>query len=316
MNSAKISDVGQVPLDIREVELDLLAPIRNDKRFTRIVNFIDDICQFGTVAGGFAAYMARINFSPTGGGSEVQISYARRNLINALFSNENRNFWNGDIDFFFENEEKLLKAKQYATEKYGYQFWKEDANSSAWNSFVYLGKIGNTQNMMKMQFIHQYFGDSRNIIENFDLINSMVGYRSQLSKDGTFKHTTWIHRNWKEYEDRRMLHVHSWHSPFILHRIYKYNRYKGYNDFSPHTIKGMSVVACTLAQKTAKEGRVFGCFVMEHIDKFNIEDFLKMSLLTIDMSNYGYIDKTFHDIMMEKIFQINKDSLDTFHKAS
>lgn len=292
--------IEKIPLDIREVELDLLEPLRSDERFDTIVEFIDWISTWGYIAGGFPAWLARLKFVPefkfchSGDcAKDIDVVRFRKILLNQfLHDHHHSNVVHSDIDVFFESCNDLSAALTMLRKKFN--FPKQIKNSRMGAAFeVTVPLSSSLKNAeIRVQLIKNHMGPSKKMIEDFDLLNAMVGYRRIWPED---KYRTWIHRSWKDLEENRTIHAFKWDSPMVIKRINKYIVNKGYKSLTQETSEAL-VAASGLLINDLKSGKLdsnvfppvrkLGLYLLNMTNHFSIEQLLSLSMIKIDLEDY------------------------------
>lgn len=317
--------VNPIPLDVQELELDLLEPLRYDERFLNLVEFIEWISTWGYVAGGFPAWLARLKFVPYFHYLDDSDSHSfnrdiklNRSAMMQKFYNDHTSpllaGLNSDIDVFFENLEDLGVALTMLLRKSEYRTIeiKESKMGFAHEINIPLGKSTSAQ--VRVQLIKSYMGPPKNMIKDFDILNAMVGYRRHR---GT--HQAWIHRNWKELEENRTVHTYRWNSPMVIKRIKKYLRSKGYKYLTPETSLGI-VAAAGIFIEDIKSGKLdsskfpslrnFGNYLLQMSNHFSIDQLLSLSMIQIDMGENDYsnlgshkANRSFHQRVIKEVIK-------------
>lgn len=115
-------------------------------------------------------------------------------------------FINGDVDFFFKNEESVIKVAQT------YGNFKETVTGYAYEDARTF--------RCRVQIIRKNFGEIEDVLNSFDFLNCAVAW------DG--KHL-YVPDEWYEFEKTSTLKIMNIHSPFILSRVGKYLHRKNYS---------------------------------------------------------------------------------------
>lgn len=174
----------------------------------------------GYIAGGFATLLARhlLQIEPT---TDDEFAMNVRSHLQHPPLNHGLVFASPDIDVWFSNAEDWRSFK----------IWL-DAYQQEYNSLIitfpsraHWALECIVKNDARFQFINRAFAEPVQQISTFDIFNACVV---------VFDKEIMVPCGWRDYESRRVLHVHNW-QPHTFTRLNKWLRKRTYKHVSPET---------------------------------------------------------------------------------
>jgi len=139
-----------------------------------------------------------------------------------------------DLDVYFPNEETYKAAVEFVTSKS--DDINEYVNDRQFNSNISIQKsvTGLCHNVwidshIRLQLVGCIFGTYSEIVESFDFKNLEIGYY--------FKEGSYYEISSKNASNNSLLSIRHTRSPFLMHRIYKYISYRGFQGVTSNSRK-------------------------------------------------------------------------------
>jgi len=301
--------------DIIKVEFDLLEPLRDAPKWGVVTEIIESAAPYGGfLAGGFASQLARIALAPN------RPRRAHLKDLESTYIDVEKAFGPSDIDMFFDDNESL-ECFVY-TKPFTRPNKINIVESSGGEAYEFKVKVGNDRNSplyVRFQLIKRWLGTPKHVVGDFDLVNAMVGYRRLKNT-----HTTFVHKDWKRYEDARQVHVLNWNSPMVIKRVVKYVKRKGYSGLSQETADQLSAASMEFINGI-RSGKYsfefcptessFASNLSTLMPYLSIDQLLTLSMINVKFDEYER-DKTFHERVMRTIVDRHARELEERHAAA